>query len=77
MNAKAIVYTACLCTFLFGIVLGVIIYSVDAGVCEVKGNSRSKIYHTKYSQYFSGFIEDICFDSVTQAKHAGYRTSSK
>jgi len=62
---------------LFGILVGMYIYSVSANYCEIKGNSDSKIYHTKYSLYYDHTNAEICFDSVIQAENAGYRQSKR
>lgn len=58
---------------LFGILIGMWIYSVSADYCEIKGNSDSKIYHTKYSLYYDYTNADRCFDSTIKAEQDGYR----
>jgi len=73
MNAKGILCTFGIIVFVAGLLVGLWIYSTQADYCEIKGNSDSKIYHTKYSIYYDYTNADICFDSVIQAENAGYR----
>jgi len=77
MNAKWILSIFGIIMFFVGVIIGLWIYSTQADYCEIKGNSDSKIYHTKYSLYYDYTNAEICFDSVIQAENAGYRQSKR